>query len=231
MDRQLLEEEIRKQLFEKQDPGYKAFHEKLIPTVETERVIGVRIPDLRKMAKTFSKTPEAREYLQILPHYYYDENNLHAFLIENLRDYEEVMEQTETFLPYIDNWATCDIIAPRSFKRNTDKLLPHIYEWLGSNGTYTVRFGIGMLLKYYLDAPLFNPKYLEAVAEVKSDEYYGNMMIAWYFATALAKQYMDTLPYIEGHRLSDWVHRKAIQKSVESRRISDEHKQYLRSLK
>ena len=170
-------------------------------------------------------------FIKELPHKYFDEYNLHGLLLSQEKNFDRAISGLEQLLPYIDNWATCDIIAPRSFKRNTDKLLPHIYEWLGSNGTYTVRFGIGMLLKYYLDAPSFSPQYLEAVAEVKSDEYYVNMMIAWYFATALAKQYMDTLPYIEGHRLSDWVHRKAIQKSVESRRISDEHKQYLRSLK
>ena len=221
---------IREKLMELQDIQYRDFTAKLVPNIAKADIIGIRTPVLRMMAKELSSA-DADMFIKELPHKYFDEYNLHGLLLSQEKDFDRAISGLEQLLPYIDNWATCDIIAPRSFKRNTDKLLPHIYEWLGSNGTYTVRFGIGMLLKYYLDAPLFNPKYLEAVAEVKSDEYYVNMMIAWYFATALAKQYMDTLPYIEGHRLSDWVHRKAIQKSVESRRISDEHKQYLRSLK
>ena len=221
---------VREQLLGLQDIQYRDFTAKLVPNIAKADIIGIRTPVLRMMAKELSSA-DADMFIKELPHKYFDEYNLHGLLLSQEKDFDRAISGLEQLLPYIDNWATCDIIAPRSFKRNTDKLLPHIYEWLGSNGTYTVRFGIGMLLKYYLDAPLFNPKYLEAVAEVKSDEYYVNMMIAWYFATALAKQYMDTLPYIEGHRLSDWVHRKAIQKSVESRRISDEHKQYLRSLK
>ena len=221
---------VREQLLGLQDIQYRDFTAKLVPNIDKADIIGIRTPVLRMMAKELSSA-DADMFIKELPHKYFDEYNLHGLLLSQEKDFDRAISGLEQLLPYIDNWATCDIIAPRSFKRNTDKLLPHIYEWLGSNGTYTVRFGIGMLLKYYLDAPLFNPKYLEAVAEVKSDEYYVNMMIAWYFATALAKQYMDTLPYIEGHRLSDWVHRKAIQKSVESRRISDEHKQYLRSLK
>ena len=221
---------VREQLLGLQDIQYRDFTAKLVPNIAKADIIGIRTPVLRMMAKELSSA-EADAFINELPHKYFDEYNLHGLLLSQEKDFDKALSGLEQLLPYIDNWASCDIIAPRSFKRNTDKLLPHIYEWLGSNGTYTVRFGIGMLLKYYLDAPLFNPKYLEAVAEVKSDKYYVNMMIAWYFATALAKQYMDTLPYIEGHRLSDWVHRKAIQKSVESRRISDEHKQYLRSLK
>ena len=221
---------IREKLMELQDIQYRDFTAKLVPNIDKADIIGIRTPVLRMMAKELSSA-DADMFIKELPHKYFDEYNLHGLLLSQEKDFDRAILGLEQLLPYIDNWATCDIIAPRSFKRNTDKLLPHIYEWLGSNGTYTVRFGIGMLLKYYLDDPLFNPKYLEAVAEVKSDKYYVNMMIAWYFATALAKQYMDTLPYIEGHRLSDWVHRKAIQKSVESRRISDEHKQYLRSLK
>ena len=221
---------VREQLLGLQDIQYRDFTAKLVPNIAKADIIGIRTPVLRMMAKELSSA-DADMFIKELPHKYFDEYNLHGLLLSQEKDFDRAISGLEQLLPYIDNWASCDIIAPRSFKRNTGKLLPHIYEWLGSNGTYTVRFGIGMLLKYYLDAPLFNPKYLEAVAEVKSDEYYVNMMIAWYFATALAKQYMDTLPYIEGHRLSDWVHRKAIQKSVESRRISDEHKQYLRSLK
>ena len=221
---------VREQLLGLQDIQYRDFTAKLVPNIAKADIIGIRTPVLRMMAKELSSA-EADAFINELPHKYFDEYNLHGLLLSQEKDFDKALSGLEQLLPYIDNWASCDIIAPRSFKRNTDKLLPHIYEWLGSNGTYTVRFGIGMLLKYYLDAPLFSPQYLEAVAEVKSDEYYVNMMIAWYFATALAKQYMDTLPYIEGHRLSDWVHRKAIQKSVESRRISDEHKQYLRSLK
>ena len=221
---------VREKLLGLQDIQYRDFTAKLVPNIAKADIIGIRTPVLRMMAKELSSA-EADAFINELPHKYFDEYNLHGLLLSQEKDFDKALSGLEQLLPYIDNWASCDIIAPRSFKRNTDKLLPHIYEWLGSNGTYTVRFGIGMLLKYYLDAPSFSPQYLEAVAEVKSDEYYVNMMIAWYFATALAKQYMDTLPYIEGHRLSDWVHRKAIQKSVESRRISDEHKQYLRSLK
>ena len=225
-----LEEKIRGQLFEMQDLGYKAFHEKLIPTVEPDRVIGVRIPELRKFAKQFSRTLEAKEYLQILPHYYYEENNLHAFLIENIRVYEEAMEHTEKFLPFIDNWATCDSFSPKVFRRHPKEVYEKVKLWISSDKTYTIRYGIGILMGNYLDEQ-FQPEMAELVAGVVSDEYYVNMMCAWYMATALAKQEETILPYLTEHRLSTWVHNKTIQKAVESRRITPEMKQYLKKLK
>ena len=225
-----LEEKIRGQLFEMQDLGYKAFHEKLIPPVEPDRVIGVRIPELRKFAKQISRTPEAIESLQILPHYYYEENNLHAFLIENIRDYEEAMEHTEKFLPFIDNWATCDSFSPKVFRRHPEEVYEKVKLWISSDKTYTIRYGIGILMGNYLDEQ-FQPEMAELVAGVVSDEYYVNMMCAWYMATALAKQEETILPYLTEHRLSTWVHNKTIQKAVESRRITPEMKQYLKKLK
>ena len=225
-----IEEEIRRRLFELRDLKYKAFACKLMPTVNPETVIGVRTPDLRKLAREFSKTPEASEFLKILPHGYYEENNLHGFLIETLRDYDAAVASIDEFLPYIDNWATCDLISLKIFK----KYLPELYEkikiWLISGRTYTVRFGIGMLMSFYLD-DAFRPEMLELVAGIRSEEYYVNMMIAWYFATALAKQYETAVPYIQEQRLEKWTHNKAIQKAVESYRIGDEVKMYLRTLK
>jgi 3-methyladenine DNA glycosylase AlkD len=201
-----------------------------MPTVNPETVIGVRTPDLRKLAKEFSKTPEALEFLKILPHRYYEENNLHGFLIETIRDYDIAIDAVDAFLPYIDNWATCDLISPKVFKKHLPELYGKIKVWLKSDRTYTVRFGIGMLMSFYLDDN-FRPEMPELVAGIRSDEYYINMMIAWYFATALAKQYDAALPYIQEKRLDKWTHNKAIQKAIESYRISDETKAYLRALK
>lgn len=230
MVRKQLEEEIRGQLLKMQDTGYKAFHEKLIPTVEPDRIIGVRIPELRRYAKQLSRIPEAEEYLQILPHYYYEENNLHAFLIENLRDYTEAMERTETFLPFIDNWATCDSFSPKIFRRYPEEVYEKVKLWINSDKTYTIRYGIGILMGNYLDEQ-FQPEMAELVASVISDEYYVNMMCAWYMATALAKQEETILPYLTERRLGTWVHNKTIQKAVESRRIAPGMKQYLKTLK
>jgi 3-methyladenine DNA glycosylase AlkD len=224
------EEEVRRRLFELRDLKYKEFACKLMPTVNQETVIGVRTPDLRKFAREFSKTPEASEFLQILPHAYYDENNLHGFLIETIRDYDAAVAAVDEFLPYIDNWATCDLISPKIFKTQLPKLYEKIKVWLKSDWTYTVRFGIGMLMSFYLDDD-FRQEMLELVAGVQSDEYYINMIIAWYFATALAKQYEAALPYIQEQRLEKWTHNKAIQKAIESNRIGDEAKAYLRMLK
>jgi len=223
-------EEIQRRLFELQDLGYKEFSSKLMPTVNPETVIGVRTPDLRKLAKELSKTPEALEFLKILPHTYYEENNLHGFLIETIKDYDAAIAAIDAFLQYIDNWATCDLMSPKVFKKHLPELYEKIIFWLKSDKTYTVRFGIGMLLGFYLDEQ-FRPDMLELVAGVRSEEYYINMMIAWYFATALAKQYDATLPYIQELRLEKWTHNKAIQKAIESYRISDESKAYLRTLK
>jgi 3-methyladenine DNA glycosylase AlkD len=225
-----IEEEVRRRLFALQDLKYKAFSCKLMPTVNPDTVIGVRTPDLRKFAKEFAKTPAAAEFLQILPHAYYEENNLHGFLLETLRDYEATVAAIDEFLPYIDNWATCDLISPKIFKKHLPELYAKIQVWLQSDRTYTVRFGIGMLMSFYLD-DAFRPEMLALVAGIRSEEYYVNMMIAWYFATALAKQYAAALPYIREQRLERWTHNKAIQKALESYRVSDEAKAYLRTLK
>lgn len=226
-----VEKQIREQLFALQDPAYRAFHCKLIPTVEPQRVIGVRTPALRKLAKELARTPQAAEFCRITPHYYYEENNLHGFLLEGIRDYTAGLAAVEAFLPCIDNWATCDMCSgPRVFARHLPELLGPVRRWLASGQTYTVRYGIGMLMRYYLDEA-FRPEYLGWVAAVRSEEYYVNMMAAWYFATALAKQYETTLPCFEQRRLEKWTHNKAIQKAVESSRITPEQKAYLRTLK
>lgn len=225
-----VETRIRKRLFSLQDLDYKAFQCRLMPNIDPDTVIGVRTPELRAFAKNLAKTPDAREFINILPHKYYDENNLHGFLLETIKDYDEALHAVDAFLPYIDNWATCDLISPKVFKKHLPELLVKIREWMDSGKTYTVRFGIEMLMSFYLDEA-FKPEYAEMVACVKSEEYYINMMIAWYFATALAKQPEYIMPYFTECRLEKWTHNKAIQKCVESRRISKEIKDYLRSLK
>jgi len=218
---------IEKKLFEMQDLKYKEFHSKLMPNINPDLIIGVRIPELRKFAKEIYL---ATDFSDMLPHTYYEENNLHAFLIEQIEDFNTALLKTEKFLPYIDNWATCDSFLPKAFKKNKEKLLPKIYEWIKSEHTYTVRYAIGLLLKLFLDDD-FKKDYPELVAKVKSEEYYINMMIAWYFATALAKQYNDTIPYIEKRKLPAWIHNKTIQKAIESNRITKETKAYLKTFK
>jgi 3-methyladenine DNA glycosylase AlkD len=233
-----MEKTISDRLFELQDLKYRDFQCKLMPTVNPETVIGVRTPELRKLAKEFAKEPgntpraetPAMEFLKILPHNYYEENNLHGFLIEQIKDYDTCIAALDAFLPYVDNWATCDLMTPKVFKKHLPELLEKIKEWLASGRTYTIRFAIEMLMSFYLDEQ-FKPEYLELVAGVRSQEYYVNMMIAWYFATALAKQYSASLPIIEQHRLDTWANNKAIQKAIESYRITDEQKAYLRTLK
>ena len=225
-----VEQIVQTQLWTMQDLKYRDFQCKLMPTVATDTVIGVRTPELRKFAKEFSEKPEANEFLKILPHKYYEENNLHGFLIETIKDYDRVITELDAFLPYVDNWATCDLIRPRVLKKHLEELLGKIKEWISDDHTYTIRFGIEMLMSFYLDEQ-FCPEYLELVADIRSEEYYVNMMIAWYFATALAKQYDAVLPYIEQHRLNEWTHNKAIQKAIESYRVSGEQKAYLRTLK
>lgn len=222
--------DITKELFKLQDLKYKEFNQKLIPTVNPDTVIGVRTPALRSFAKKISGSDEAKSFLESLPHKYYEENNLHAFLMENIRDYGECTAELNRFLPYVDNWATCDCMRPKCFKGHKAELLGKIENWLKSEHVYTVRYGIGMLMTHFLDGD-FKPEYLEAVAAVKSEEYYINMMIAWYFATALAKQYEAAVKYIEENRLDVWTHNKTIQKAVESYRITAEQKTYLRRLK
>ena len=222
-------EDIRAKLFELGDENYRDFHAKLIPTVDPARIIGVRTPALRSFAASVSKREDIAEFLSKLPHQYYDENNLHGFIIARIKDYDECVAALEKFLPYIDNWATCDLIRPNCFKKHPDRLIEDIKRWIGSDKTYTVRFGLEMLMTFFLDEN-FKPEYLE-LAVIKSEEYYINMMTAWFFATALAKQYDAAIGFIENRRLDKWTHNKAIQKSVESYRITDEQKAYLKSLK
>lgn len=222
--------EIRQGLFALKDEKYKEFQKKLIPTVDENTVIGVRTPVLRKYAKDVSGTPGAVIFMQTLPHEYYEENNLHGMLIETMKDYDECIAYLDEFLPYVDNWATCDLISPRVFKKHKDELLVKIKEWMASDRVYTIRFGMEMLMTHFLDED-FKPEYLGMAANVHSEEYYVNMMIAWFFATALAKQYEVSLPYIENHCMDRWTHNKTIQKAIESYRITDEQKRYLKSLK
>ena len=223
-------QEIRDRLFALQDPEYRLFQSRLMPTVDPARVIGVRTPDLRKLSRERAGTEQAAAFVRQLPHDYYEENNLHGLLIASLRDYGETVAALESFLPHVDNWATCDLLHPRAFDKCPEALPDQLFRWLQSDGTYTVRFAMGMLMSLYLDEA-FRPRYADWVAGVKSEEYYVNMMAAWYFATALAKRWDDVFPYLTDHRLPVWTHNKAIQKAIESRRISPEQKQILRSLK
>ena len=222
--------DLYRKLYALQDLKYRDMQIKIIPTVEPESVIGVRTPELKSIAKDILKDGNYKGFLEELPHRYFEENQLQAFIISGIKDLNECMEDLETFLPYVDNWATCDQMSPKIFRKHKDVLFSHIKEWVNSEKTYTVRFGVGMLMEHFLDDD-FDPLYPELVAKLRSEEYYVNMMIAWYFATALAKQYESILPFIEEKRLDDWTHNKAIQKSLESRRITEEQKLYLKSLK
>lgn len=221
---------LQKRLFELQDTKYRDFHSKLIPDIEKERIIGIRTPVLRRFAKEFGKTAEAADFLEELPHDYYEENNLHIMLLTQVQDFGKCLEQIEKFLPYIDNWATCDLPLPKCFAKHKEELLEHIRSWIASGETYTIRYGMGVLMRLYLDED-FRPEYPEWVTGVSSEEYYVNMMIAWYLATALVKQWDTVIPYLEERRLSPWVHRKIIQKAVESYRITPEQKGYLKGLR
>ena len=229
-------DEIRTELKKLQDVKYRDFQSKLLPTVDPDRVIGVRTPELRTLAKEIIRSSDAVSFIKILPHQYFDEDQLHAFILSEMKDYAECVKEVCRFLPYVNNWATCDQMSPRVFRKHREELITKINEWLGTDKTvpadrtYTVRFAVGMLMEHFLDDD-FDPEYLETVSRIRSDEYYVNMMTAWYFATALAKQYDAAIPYIEQRRLDDWTHNKAIQKSIESRRITPEQKEYLRSLK
>lgn len=220
--------EIIEELFKMQDLEYKSFQSKLVPNVNFDTIIGVRIPLLRKLAKRIKN--ECKDFLCSLPHRYYDENNLHSLLISQIDDFDQCIALISDFLPFVDNWATCDMLRPKCFKNNKQELLEQIQAWISSSHTYTVRFAIEMLMVHYLDDD-FHEIFLKAVSKITSDEYYINMMISWYFSTALAKQWESTVPYIEQRRLSSWVHNKTIQKSLESYRICEEHKEYLRKLK
>lgn len=212
------------------DKKYKDFTKKLIPNISEERILGVRTPILRSLAKSLKDTELSKDYLSTLPHTYLEENHLHGFLIENERDFREAVEKLEAFLPHIDNWATCDCVRPKVLKKDLPALYEHIKRWINSENTYTVRYAIGLLNSFYLDSA-FDKSHLSLVSKIKSDEYYINMMIAWYFATALTKQYESTIPYIESKALPNWVHNKTIQKAIESYRIDENTKNYLRTLK
>ncbi|MCR4740579.1 MAG: DNA alkylation repair protein [Lachnospiraceae bacterium] len=222
--------DLHKELYSFQDLKYRNMQIKIIPNINPESIIGVKTPKLKSIAKEMLKSEEYKDFLRELSHEYFEENQLHAFILSGMKDYDECMEELEKFLPYVDNWATCDQMSPKIFKKHREALLTHIKEWINSEETYTVRFGVGMLMEHFLDDD-YDPKYPEMVAGLRSEEYYVNMMIAWYFATALAKQYESVIPYIEQKRLDDWTHNKAIQKSLESRRITEEQKIYLKSLK
>jgi len=224
--------EIRKELFSMRDNEYRDFQSKLLPSVDSGTFVGVRTPDLRGMAKRWGKRPDAGVFLKDLPHAYFDENQLHAFIISAIKEYEPCVKEVSLFLPYVDNWATCDQLSPKVLKKQNfhENVLVKIDEWIKSSRTYTVRFAIKLLMQYFLDDE-FKPEYLEKVAAVQSEEYYIKMMVAWYFATALAKQWDATLSFIKEKRLEGWTHNKAIQKAIESYRITPEQKDLLRGMK
>lgn len=226
------EKTITDGLFALKDENYRRFHAKLIPDIPIDNIIGVRTPVLRKYAKEVAKLPEANIFLESLPHIYYEENNLHGALLSLLypKDIIAFMEQLERFLPYVDNWATCDMLSPKIFKKHLSYVYERVQKWLQSDAVYTIRFGIVTLLGFYLDNA-FEPEMLQLVANVRSEEYYVNMAVAWYFSMALVKQYDATLPYIQNRVLEPWTHNKSIQKAIESRRIPQETKAYLRGLK
>lgn len=223
-------DEIRADLLANQDLKYRDFQAKLTPGVSVEKMIGVRTPVMRALAKKYAKRAEIGEFLAILPHEYYDEYNLHGFILSECKDYQKTIGYLDEFLPYVDNWATCDLLSPKCFKKNRKLLMGDIDRWLSSDKPFIIRFGIEMLMSHFLDED-FKAEYLEKVAPIRSEEYYVNMMIAWYFATALAKQWDSTIGYVTENRLDVWTHNKTIQKAVESYRITDEQKAFLRSLK
>lgn len=223
-------EKIRAELYRMQDQKYKEFNSKLIPNIDPDTMIGVRTPELRNYAKQLMKEPYVTDFLNELPHALFEENQLHAFVLSGMKDFAICMDELNRFLPYVDNWATCDQLSPKIFKKHRKELLEQIKTWIRSDKTYMVRFAIGMLMEHFLDEG-FDPVYPKMVSAVRSGEYYINMMTAWYFATALAKQYDAVLPFMENHALDDWTHNKAIQKSIESYRIRPDQKEYLRTLK
>jgi len=226
----MLSKEIEKELLKLQDKNYKDFQSKIISNIESNTIIGIRTPILRNYAKKLIKEGNYESFLEDLPHFYFEENQLHAFIISEISDQNECLNYLEKFLPFVDNWATCDQLTPKTFKKNKKELVKHIKNWIHSKETYTIRFGIKMLMQYFLDNE-FQPDYLNIVANINSNEYYVNMMRAWFFATALAKQYEVTLKYIEDNKLDKWTHNKTIQKAIESYRITKEQKDYLKQLK
>lgn len=218
---------VYEMLLEAKDDKYRDFQAKLVPNVSPDTIIGVRTPDMRKIAKEVFNSPEKDEFLKELPHKYYEENLVHFFIIAMIKDFDECIEKVEEFLPYVDCWPVSDQATPKTFKKNHAKLLPYIRNWIASDHVYTARFGIRMLMNEFLDDD-FKDEYLELVASKEGDDYYLKMMVAWYFATALAKKYDESVKYIEGRKLDDWIRKKAIQKAVESYRVTDEHKEHLK---
>lgn len=222
--------EIRDRLFELRDEGYAVFQARLTPTVSPDTIIGVRVPLLRQLAKDFANDPRHEPFMLSLPHLYYDENMLHGLLISELKDYDACVKALDSFLPYVDNWAVCDCMSPKVFRKHKKQLLEKIRIWAASDKTYTCRFGLEMLMRHFLDKD-FSPEYLQIAAASKGGDYYVRMMVAWFFATALTKQWVDAIPYLETKTLSKWTHNKAIQKACESFRISKPQKEYLKTLK
>ncbi|WP_026652700.1 DNA alkylation repair protein [Butyrivibrio proteoclasticus] len=221
---------VYERLLEVKDDAYKEFQAKLVPNIDPDTIIGVRTPQMRQVAKEVFASGQAGDFLKELPHKYYEENLVHFFIIALIKDFDECVAAVEAFLPYVDCWPVSDQATPKSFKKNHDKLLPYIKNWIASDHVYTARFGIRILMNEYLEND-FKEEYLELVASKKGDDYYLKMMVAWYFATALAKRYDESVKYIERHALDEWVHKKAIQKAIESYRVSDDHKEYLRTLR
>ena len=222
--------DLEARLNEVKDDKYKEFQAKLVPNINPDSILGIRTPDMRKIAKELFESNDYDSFLNELPHKYYEENLIHFFVISMIKDFDKCIEEVERFLPYVDCWPVSDQATPKSFRKNHDKLLPYIKKWIKSKHIYTARFGIRMLMNEYLGDD-FNGYYLDLVTSVKGDDYYLKMMVSWYFATALAKKYDETIPYFENHKLDEWVHKKAIQKAIESYRVTDEHKKYLKSLK
>ena len=221
---------VYEELCKYKDDKYRDFQSNLVPNISKDIILGVRTPDMRKIAKDMFGTEEGNKFLKKLPHKYYEENLVHFFMIAMVKDFDECVKETERFLPYIDCWPVCDQSSPKAFKKKHAEILPLIKKWIASDHVYTSRFGMRMLMNEFLGDD-FKPEYLKWVASKKGEDYYLKMMIAWYFATALAKQYDATIPYFEKHVLDDWCHKKAIQKAVESFRVTDEHKEYLKSLR
>lgn len=221
---------IEQRLLSMQDKKYRDFQSSLMPTVDKESIVGVRTPALRKFAGEIYFSEYKDAFLDELPHKYYEENNLHGYIIEKIKNFDECISRVEAFLPFVDNWATCDTMRPKVFAKNTDLLMPYIESWLNSGKVYTVRYAVGMLMSYFLDSA-FDISHAERLCSLDTDEYYVSMMAAWYFATALAKRYNEVLPYIESGRLDVATHNRAIQKAIDSRRITDVQKEYLRTLR
>ncbi len=226
----MITDDIRKELKKLQDTGYRKMQVTIIPNIDPDTIIGVRTPALRQLAKELSKREDVSSFLEDLPHAYFEENQLHAFILSGMKDAENCIKLVDVFLPYVDNWATCDQMSPKIFKKNKTLLLDYVNNWIKSDQTYVKRFAVGMLMEHFLDED-FKTSYLTKVSKIRSDEYYVNMMTAWYFATALAKQYDAAIPFIEQNKLDIWTHNKTIQKAVESYRITPEQKEYLKSLK